>query len=207
MIFIVCSNHIFIHQICSSPIPNISFFPFHCSSHNLLSPRSHPQNPSTTPFSMSYFNNWGNATDNPAANPLWPPNIYVPIPQVNFLDLLTSVYQHIYKLLPQVGYSMQVVGPVCGYSPKGVSSFLDQYLSHPRHRWPGSEDDLIVMFIVYPPHILAYLQRKKDLCVSEHQVRQYLWFHRMQSELKLMLGRTFEHDPVLFGIPEFLFPT
>jgi len=29
----------------------------------------------------------------------------------------------------------------------------------------------------------------------------------MQSELKLMLGHTFENDPVLFVIPEFVFPT
>lgn len=57
------------------------------------------------------------------------------------------------------------------------------------------------------PFILAHLQRKKDLCVSEHQVRQYLWFHRMQTELKLMLGRNLEHDPVLFQIPEIVYPT
>jgi hypothetical protein len=63
------------------------------------------------------------------------------------------------------------------------------------------------MFIDYLPRILAYLQRTNDLCVSEHEVRQYFWFHRMQLELKLMLGRTFEHDSVLFGIPEFVFPT
>ena len=31
--------------------------------------------------------------------------------------------------------------------------------------------------------------------------------NRMQPELKLMLGRTFEHDPALFEIPEFVFPT
>ena len=156
---------------------------------------------------MRYSNNWGNATDNPADNPLWPPNIFGPTPQVKFLDLPTSVRQLIYQFLPQVGNSMEIVGPVCGYSSKAVSFFLDQYLSDPRHRWPGSEDDLIVMFIDYPPFILAHLQRKKDLCVSEHQVRQYLWFHRMQTELKLMLGRNLEHDPVLFQIPEIVFPT
>ena len=151
---------------------------------------------------MRYFNNWGNATQNPEKNPLWPPNIYGPIPRVKFLDLPTSVRQHIYEFLPQVGFSMQLVGPGCGYSAKVVSFFLDQYRSDPRHHWPGSEYDLIVMLIDYPPHILAHLQRKKDLCVSEHQVRQYIWFHWMQSELKLMLGRTFEHDPVLFEIPD-----
>ena len=63
------------------------------------------------------------------------------------------------------------------------------------------------MVIDYPPYILSHLQRIKDLCISEHQVLQYLWFHRMQTELKLMLGRNFEHDPVLFQIPEPVFPT
>ena len=77
------------------------------------------------PFSMPYLNNLGNATDNPADNPLWPSNIYGLIPQVNFIDLPTSVLQHIYKFLPEVGYSMQWVGPVFGYSAKVVSLFFD----------------------------------------------------------------------------------
>ena len=103
-------------------------------------------------FSMRYSNNWRNSTDN-----------HDLIPQVNFLDLSTSVCQHMYQFLPQVGHSMQIVSPVYGYSSKVVSFFLDQYLSDPRHRWPGSEDDLIVMFIDHHPHIIAYLGRKNDL--------------------------------------------
>ena len=170
--------------------PFSSFFP-----QSMLSSIFHPPNPGSTPFPTRYSNNWGNATQNPAENPVWPPNIYGPISRVKFPDLPTSVHQRIYEVLPQVGFSMQLVGPGCGYSSKVVSFFLDQYLSDPRHRWPDSEDDLIVMFIDYPPHILVYLQRRKDLCVSEHQVCQYLWFHRMQSELKLMLATLLKMTP------------
>ena len=64
--------------------------------------------------------------------------------------------------LPQVCFSMQLDGPGCGYSAKLVAFVLDQYLLDPRHRWHGSEDDLIVVSVDYPPHILAYLQRKKN---------------------------------------------
>ena len=114
---------------------------------------------------MRYLDNLGNATQNPAEHPLWPQNIYGPIPRVKCLDLLTSVCQHIYEFLCQVGFFMQVVGPGFGYSIKVVSFMLDQYLSDPYHRWPSPEDDSIVMFIDYPLHILAHLQQKNiSLC-------------------------------------------
>jgi hypothetical protein len=158
-------------------------------------------------LAMCFVNFRVNSTNTPGDYSLWPSNVCGPIPRVKFLDLPPCVRQHIYEFLPQTGHSMHLVGPVCGYSGKIVSFFLDQYLSDPRHHWPGSEDDYIVMFIDYPPHILAHLQRKKYLCVSEHQVHRYLWFHHMQLELKFMLGRTLEYDPVLFVVPELVFPT
>ena len=64
-----------------------------------------------------------------------------------------------------------------------------------------------VMFIDYPSHILAYFQHKNDLCISEHQVCHCLWFHHIQSELKLMLGHTLEYTLLLFDVAELVFPT
>ena len=138
---------------------------FLCSSRNLLSSGFYRPNPRCAPFSNARFQQPGNATQNPEENPLLPPNIYGPISRVKFLDRTTSVRQHVYEFLPQLCFSFQLDGPYYVYSAKLVSFFLDQYLSDPRHHWPGSDDDLIVIFIDYSYHSLACLQRKKrSLC-------------------------------------------
>ena len=156
---------------------------------------------------MYFVNSPGNSTNTPGDHALRPSNICGPTPQVKFLDLLPSVRQHIYDFLPQAYHSTQLVGPVCGYSGNVVSLFLDQYLSDPCYCQPGSVDNQTVMFIDYSLHILTHLQRKKDICVSEHHVCHYLWFHHIQLELRLMLGRTLEYNPVLFDVTELVFPT